>query len=304
MCFSALHRAFPSIVYEQPFSFRKHTTVGIGGTAPLGVYPKSAEELVKILVFLRSEKIPYFILGNGSNILVSDTGFQGVAICTRKMNDVHIGCDGQSIEAECGASVAQILAFAAKNGLDGLAFLAGIPATMGGILYMNAGAQGQYIESVLQNAEIFLEGKRTYLTAQDCRYSYKESRFMHEDAVILKCVLRCSVSAPEMILKSYREILLKRNMLPKGKSLGCIFKNLPGVSAGQLIEKCGLKGLRCGGAAVSAKHANFIINNSGATADEYKALIYQVKQRVFSETGMVLEEEIRYIGEFADASDG
>lgn len=304
MNFSSLKQVFPNIVSESPFSFRRHTTVGIGGNAPLGVYPKSSRELAQVVCFLRSEKIPYLILGNGSNVLVSDKGFQGVAICTRHADAVDMGKDGLSVEAECGAGVSRVLAFAAKNGLGGLSFLAGIPATMGGILYMNGGAQGKYIESVLQSAEVLLEGQRVLLSAQDCGYSYKDSRFMHEDAVLLKCVLRCNASDTETVRKEYRETLLKRRSLPKGKSLGCVFKNLPDVSAGQLIERCGLKGLRCGDAVVSAQHANFIINDSGATAEEYRSLISQVKQRVFSETGMVLTEEIRYIGEFTDASDG
>lgn len=303
MNFSLLKQVFPDMIYECPFSFCRHTTVGIGGSAPLGVYPKSSEEFAKVVCFLRLENIPYVILGNGSNILVSDKGFQGVAICTRKADAVEIGKDNLFIEAECGASVSRVLSFAAENGLDGLSFLAGIPATMGGIVYMNAGAQGKYIESVLQCAEVLLEGKRVWLSAQDCRYSYKNSRFMHEDIILFKCVLRCSPSDPATVLKKYREILLMRNLLPKGKSLGCVFKNLPGISAGQLIEKCGLKGLRCGDAVVSARHANFIMNDSRATAEEYRSLINKVKQRVFSETGMVLTEEIRYIGEFTDASD-
>lgn len=304
MDFSLLKQIFPGIISECPFSFRAHTTVGIGGSAPLGVYPKNSEDLAQVVCFLRAEKIPYLIIGNGSNILASDNGFHGVVICTRRADAVAMGKGGLSIEAECGASVSRVLAFAAKNGLGGLSFLAGIPATMGGLLYMNGGAQGRYIESVLQSAEVLLEGKRVLLSAQDCGYSYKDSRFMHENAVLLKCVLKCSASDSEAVRKEYRETLLKRKSLPKGKSLGCVFKNLPGISAGQLIERCGLKGLRCGDAVVSAQHANFIINDSGATAEEYRSLIYQVKQRVFSETGMVLTEEIRYIGEFTDASDG
>ncbi len=302
MDFTDFTARFPAAETEAPFSFKRHTTVGIGGCASLGIYPPNAGQLADAVCFLKEKKIPYFVLGNGSNILVSDCGFYGTAVCTKKANAVSV--QGGLLYAECGATVGKVLAVATQNGLGGLEFLAGIPATMGGILFMNAGAQNCYIQSVLQYADVLLSGRRVRLSARECGYAYKDSRFMHEDAVLLGCALRVKKSDEDSVRKKYREILKKRSVLPKGRSLGCVFKNLPDLSAGKLIEDCGLKGLRCGGAVVSEKHANFIINDSSATAEEYRSLILRIKKEVFSQTGKLLTEEIRYIGDFTDASDG
>ncbi len=302
MLSDAVSKQFPLMKKEIPFSFRRHTTVGLGGNAPIGVFPATAEELSAVVCFLEKEKIAYCVVGCGSNILVSDKGFDGVAVCTRLADAVR--AEGNLIYAESGASTAKLLSVAAKNGLSGLEYLAGIPASVGGILYMNAGARGKYIGGSVFRVRVFAGGAEHVLSGRECGYSYKESRFMHERACILGGVFiakKCSKS--EVCDRIERSVGARRG-LPGGKSLGCVFKNPTAVSAGELIERSGLKGERCGGAVVSCGHANFIINEGGATAEDYRKLILRVKERVFSETGTLLSEEIRYIGEFSDDSDG
>ena len=252
MLYRQIAEMFPFRGNESPFSFRANTTVGIGGTAPLALFPETAEDCVCAVRFLKREGVPYVLLGNGSNVLVSDKGFDGAVICTRRMKTIRV----------------------------------------------DAGARGKYMDSVVLRVDALVDGEKKSLSLAECGYSYKTSRFMQEDCVILGGLLRGVSEEKEKIVQDIRAARLARKDLPKGKSLGCVFRNPQGDSAGRLIEAAGLKGLAQGGAEVSAQHANFIINRGGATASDYAALVRRVKERVFSETGTMLAEEIRYIGEF------
>lgn len=285
------------IPYEAPFSFRKNTTVGVGGDAPLCLYPRSSTELV--LTLRETEGIPRLLLGRGSNVLPSDRGFGGVVIKTDRARSMRM--EGGVLYAECGVSVSAFLRFAAERGRGGLAFLAGIPASMGGVVFMNAGAGGRYIGELVESVRVYEEGEVRLLSTEDCRFAYKETRFMHQGSIVLEVAAR--TTADKYASEKICEALAARSRLPKERSMGCVFRNPPGAFAGALIEQAGLKGANIGGAQVSAKHANFIVNRGGATAEDFRALIAAVKEKVFSETGIKLVEEIRYIGEFY-ASDG
>ena len=296
MLYRQIAEMFPFRGNESPFSFRANTTVGIGGTAPLALFPETAEDCVCAVRFLKRGGVPYVLLGNGSNVLVSDKGFDGAVICMRRMKT--IGVDACGVYAESGAALDAVVLAAAECGWGGLSFLCGIPATLGGALFMNAGARGKYMDSVVLRVDALVDGEKKSFSLAECGYSYKTSRFMQEDCVILGGLLRGVSEEKEKIVQDIRAARLARKDLPKGKSLGCVFRNPQGDSAGRLIEAAGLKGLAQGGAEVSAQHANFIINRGGATASDYAALVRRVKERVFSETGTMLAEEIRYIGEF------
>lgn len=298
MLYQEIARKFSSVAARMPFSFASHTTVGIGGCAPLVFFPENAEDCTRILLFLQEEGIPHCVLGNGSNVLVSDSGFEGVVLCTVRMKQIFCDRAGETVYAACGARLDEIVRTAGRHGMGGLSFLCGIPATLGGALYMNAGARERYMDSIVLRADVIEGGEKKSYTVRECKYSYKTSRFMQEDSLILGGLLHAIPQDEEQIALGILQARRARENLPVGKSLGCVFRNPPGDSAGRLIESVGLKGSSCGEAYVSERHANFIINRGHATAKDYAALIGRIKQKVFSETGRMLSEEIRYIGEF------
>lgn len=280
----------------QDFLLSKNTTIGIGGRAPLAFYPRSCDEICEVLAVLAEYDMPFQILGNGSNVLASDAGYSGVIVKTDNLTAIR--AEGEIMAAESGASIASILAAAKEIGLGGLSFMAGIPASLGGALFMNAGARGHYIGSEVVSVNVFEEGKICILSAKDCKFSYKHTRFMENSSIILSARLRFRSQSPQAVSDEIQETLAFRSALPKGRSMGCVFKNGPSYSAGELIDRVGLKGVRCGGAIVSSQHANFIINCGGATSEDVMRLICIIKEKVLSETGVELAEEIRYIGEF------
>ena len=285
------------IYREENFDFSKHTTYGLGGLCKVAYFPETVQEAIEIFTGLKEEGEKFIILGNGSNILASERYFYGSVICTSHLKGIHRTAeDGLSVLS--GTTVGELLNYCRKNGLSGLEFLAGIPASMGGLCYMNAGAGGKYISDVLKNCALF-DGKLRDLSNKLCNFGYKYSTMRDINCLILSCTLTVSQTTECEVRKNMERYLSARSSHPKGRSCGCIFKNPDGLSAGKIIDECGLKGLKIGGASVSSEHANFIINN-GATANEVYSLIRLVKQRVFEITGVCLDEEVVYIGEFND----
>ena len=189
----------------------------------------------------------------------------------------------------------RLLTYLTQAGLGGVEFLAGIPCTLGGILFMNGGAGGQYIADCVESVRVYRDGQVTDLPMSACGYAYKQSIFMRTGDVILGGKLRLKHSAPNAVQEEIKRWLLKRAHLPKGKSMGCVFKNPQGYTAGKLIEEAGLKGQRVGGAKVSEQHANFILNDRGATANDIHTLIALIKDTVWQRYSVRLEEEIRYL---------
>ena len=294
--FETLLSEFSGMPYAAPFSFQKNTTVGIGGDAPFALYPENAERLAAVVAVLRGRGIPYVLLGRGSNVLVSDGGFHGVVVHTSRATAVRTR--GAVLTAECGAGLEKVLSVAKRNGLGGISFLCGIPASVGGAVFMNAGVRGGYIGERVISVDALIGGGRHTLSAKECEFSYKHTRFMEEESVILSVKLRLERRAPAAIEAEYAAVKASRAKLPRGRSMGCVFKNPEGCSAGELLERAGMKGETCGGAAVSEEHANFIINRGGATSEDVVCLIERMRSAVFSETGIELAEEIRHIGEF------
>lgn len=287
-----LRRIGLTIEYELEFDFSKHSTVGVGGIAEIVFYPKSIKEFIRLCDFFVDSEIEFLVLGNMSNILPPDGRFKKPLILAKKLKSTEFT---DSVFVEAGVTASALLDECIKNGRRGAEFLAGIPCTLGGAVYMNAGAQGRYMSDIVKKVLVYKQKRLALLTNKDCRYGYKKSAFMEEDSVILGIELALEQGDSQAVALRRDCVLQARRGLPKGRSMGCVFKNPLGDSAGRLIELAELKGAREGGALVSSIHANFIMNDGGATQADFLRLIERVKRSVFERCGVLLEEEIRII---------
>ncbi|MCH5148511.1 MAG: UDP-N-acetylmuramate dehydrogenase [Clostridiales bacterium] len=285
-----------NIDYELNFDFSRHTTYGLGGKAGIAYYPKNFEEVKAVINYLKHIKKDYVILGNGSNILASDKYFNGAVISTKNLNSIEI--KNESIICGSGVKVYEFLKFCIKYGAVGYEYLAGIPATLGGITYMNGGVPRRHIGDDIVNVWIF-DGKIRKLTNQNCNFGNKYSTMRDISACILQIELPFFRSESQVVRQNIKNYLLSRKNQPTGRSCGCVFKNSINYSAGKLIDECGLKGFSIGNAYVSHKHANFIINNGGSAQNVFNIISF-IKRKVYEKTGILLEEEVVYIGEFDD----
>ena len=280
-------------------SMSRHTTFRIGGPADLFVVPKSVDEIAEVLKICREEKAPYFILGNGSNLLVSDKGYRGVVVqLYRGFGKITVS--GEEIHAQAGALLSGIAAAARDASLTGFEFAGGIPGTLGGAVVMNAGAyRSQMSDIVIEVTCCDAEGKLLTLSAEQCGFSYRNSRFKQQkDLVVVSVQLELKVGKKEEILAQMQKNTTARNAKQPVEypSAGSIFKNPPQDAAGRLVELVGAKGWRQGDAMVSEKHSNFIINTGTATCEDVLQLVKKVKQAVLDKTGVLLEEEILLLG--------
>lgn len=287
--------AFDGFAQERNFDFSKHSSIGIGSQAEICFQPRSLAELCALLALLERRDERYLVLGNLTNVLPPDEPFHTPVIRLQALNEV-CALDGGAF-AYAGAQASKLLRFCREKGLTGAEFLQGIPCTVGGAAFMNAGAGGRYFESIVESLLVYRKGELTYLSKADCRYGDKHSLFMDEDCVIVGARLCLERSTPDAVERTEKRYQARRAHLPKGKSMGCVFRNPSGAFAGELIEKSGLKGFRVGGAKVSEEHANFILNDGGATAQDVKTLVRIAKNAVSAQYGVMLQEEIRYITE-------
>ena len=278
---------------ESPFDFKKHSSIGCGGTAVIGFFPNSAEQLVSLLSRLERDGFSYVVVGNMTNVLPTDRQTQTVIVCLKDMSGVHPCKEG--IYALSGTGSARLLKGCLEMGKTGLEFLTGVPCTVGGALYMNAGAAGVYVSEFVESVTVLRKGKLLTIPKEECQYAYKKSVFMKNGDIIVGGKFALKDGSVEEIQKRREYFSARRAHLPKGKSMGCVFKNPESGSAGEYLEKCGLKGLRVGKAYISEKHANFIINDGGATEADVKMLISVMKNAVYALYNIVLEEEIRYL---------
>ncbi len=279
------------------FTFSQNTTYGLGGGVLKAYFPSTVLQTKIVYKRCKSAGQPYVVVGNGSNILASDKLFEGSVICTRKLSGIIKLKEGKLL-CLAGTKIPELLLYCKKNCLGGLEYLAGIPATVGGAAYMNAGASGKSISDNIDNVVIY-DGLVRKLSNKHCNFGYRHSTMRDINAIILYVVLQTYTSTYEKVEENIRYNRQKRARLPKGKSCGCVFKNPNGYSAGYLIDACGLKGFKLGCAQVSPLHANFIINY-GNKAEDVKNLIDLVKLRVFESFGIMLSEEVVYIGDFND----
>ena len=276
-----------------------HTSFRCGGAADLYVAPGSLGELMNVLDLVRSKEIPHMVLGNGSNVLFTDGGYHGVVIRVGEGLD-RVRIEGQTIFAEPGVSLSKLSKMAAAEGLTGLEFACGIPGSLGGAVFMNAGAYDHEMKEVLLSvASINRLGMMKDRKAEDCGLGYRRSIYMDNGEVILGVKLFLKPGLRSEIEERMRDYTQRRNSkqpvhLP---SAGSFFKRPEGHFAGKLIEDAGLKGLQVGGAQVSPMHAGFVVNNGGATASDVIDLMHIVQETVADKFGVFLEPEVRIVGE-------
>jgi len=280
----------------------RHTFYRIGGPADLLVTVESAAELAAVVALARQHGVPFFILGNGSNLLVADAGLRGLVVENQARAVQWLeGDDAATVRAESGASLSRLAREAARRGWDGLTWACGIPGTVGGGVVQNAGAHGSSLADVLQSIEVLDTGSHTRLMAvNELELGYRDSRFRKPDAgqwVILTAEMALlRGDAAELTARVAEYDTWRRMHQPAGASCGSVFKNPTGDHAGRLIQAAGLKGRRVGGAEISTLHANFIVNHGGATAAGVLALIELARQAVQEQFGVSLELEMQLVG--------
>ena len=279
----------------------KHTSFRAGGAARWFAVPETAEELKAVLAACRKADTPWYVIGNGSNLLVSDKGFPGVIISTDKFDRLEV--NGTEISVGAGVMLSKLANTAYKAGLTGLEFAAGIPGTVGGACVMNAGAYGSEMINVLKSVTVLTpEGNVETLPAEMLELGYRTSVIPKKGYLVLEAVMSLEEGNMEESKALMDDLAFRRkDKQPlEFPSAGSTFKRPAGHFAGKLIEDCGLKGFTVGGAQVSEKHAGFVINKGGATASDIYNLCKEVEKRVKAEFGVSLEMEVKLLGEFEE----
>ncbi len=283
-----------SVLRDEPMS--RHTTFRIGGPADYMVLPHSPEEIRGILRFAEEAGIPCAVIGNGSNLLVSDEGVRGIVVRLGKEFG-GIAVSGDEMTVEAGALLSAAAAAAAEHSLTGMEFAGGIPGTLGGACMMNAGAYGGEMKQILENVTVIRDGEVCTLSGADMGLGYRTSAFQREGMIVLSAVIRLKPGDPAEI-RAISDDLRERRQSKQPLDLpsaGSTFKRPEGYFAGKLIMDAGLRGYRVGGAQVSEKHCGFVVNRGGATAADVKTLIRDVQDRVFEKFGVRLEPEVRML---------
>lgn len=275
-----------------------YTTMKVGGPARLFYEVCDAGELASLLRQARQQGLQVLVLGRGSNMLIADQGFDGLVIHFGSSFG-QIALDGNTVTAQAGASLMSLARLVAEQGLAGLEFAAGIPASVGGASLMNAGAYGGEMSKVVRHVDCLdREGRPLRLSGEEIQYSYRHSRMMNEGMIVLSTTMELVPDDREAVLSRVEELQVQRRLKQplNYPSAGSFFKRPPGHFAAQLIDQCGLKGLKVGGAEVSGLHCGFLLNMGGATADDVLKLAQLVKRRVYERFGVELEPEVRIIG--------
>lgn len=270
----------------------------IGGIADILAVPASYEEIQNVVTYARERNIPLTVLGNGSNVIIRDGGIRGIVLYTSVLDKMSI--ENGLLVAQCGAKIIDASAYALEQELTGLEFACGIPGTVGGALYMNAGAYGGEVKDVLHSAlAVNKDGQLVTLQGEELQFGYRHSIFAGGDYIVLEARFALQPGDPAAIKAKMDELTyLRESKQPlEYPSCGSVFKRPPGRFAGQLIQESGLQGVRIGGAEVSRKHAGFIVNADNATANDYIGLIHHVRAAVKDKFGVELETEVRIIGE-------
>ena len=296
-----LREQFPDADVRENVMLRDHTTFQIGGPADVMAAPRDAETLEGICARARGHGVPVTVLGGGSNLLVSDAGVRGMVLLTSALSKASADTRNATMTARCGARLSKAALTAYDAGLSGLAFAHGIPGTVGGAVYMNAGAYGGEMSRIVASTEYLTpEGEHRTLDAAGHGFGYRSSWFSRNPGnVILNVTLKLSHSHKAAVKREMAEYGdRRREKQPLDQpSAGSVFKRPEGSFAGKLIEECGMKGFCVGGAQVSEKHAGFIINRGGATCRDVLALIDAIRESVQAHSGVLLEPEIRVVGE-------
>ena len=280
--------------FNEPMSL--HTSFRIGGGAEVMAFPKNAEELSELLKKSAILDCKRAILGAGTNVLAPDEGTAGLVICLKDCMDGMEQLDETRIRVMAGVTMTRAAVFAANLGLSGMEFAHGIPGTVGGGVYMNAGAYGGEIKDICESVEVMdMQGNVTVKSCEEMNFSYRHSALEDEGGIVISATFRLTTAKPDDIRAKMKELIGKRSAsqpldLP---SAGSAFKRPVGGYAAALIDQAGLKGFAVGGAAISTKHAGFAVNLGGATASDVRELLRQVSDRVFENSGIRIEPEIR-----------
>ena len=285
------------ILMEEPM--KKHTTFRLGGPADFFLCPSDVNQIPEIIHICREEGIPWFVLGNGSNLLVSDQGYRGVVIQIYKnMNQITV--EGTRIYAQAGALLSAVSKKAMEAGLTGMEFASGIPGTLGGAAVMNAGAYGGEMKDILVSVTVLTDkGEVKTLAKEELELGYRTSVIAKKGYIVLEAVRELQKGEKEKI-QAVMDDLKERRVTKQPleyPSAGSTFKRPEGYFAGKLIQDAGLRGFQVGGAQVSEKHCGFVVNIGDATAKDILDLIYVVKSTVLNKFGIMLEEEVKILGE-------
>lgn len=291
-----LEKKLPGLLMQE--SMADHTSFKIGGPARYFFPARDNASFIKAIRLARELQLRYFILGNGSNILVSDHGFDGLVI---KQENNHIQYEGTVVVAESGVKLQKLIRDSIAHHLTGLEYLMGIPGTVGGGVAGNVGTprKGEWIDEHIVSVEILdAASSIKVIPRSECNFEYRMSRFKYsETEIIISATFQLAQAPQSLIQQKVKDFLDKRSHQPINlPCAGSVFKNPPGKKSWQLIDEVGLRGKKIGGAMVSPEHANFIVNAGGATAEDVAILISYIKQQVRDRLGVQLNEEIKYIG--------
>ena len=270
----------------------------VGGPADILLIPNSKEQVIKSIKICKENNIPFYLIGNGSNILVRDGGFRGVVLSLKNVKNIYV--DGEKIEAECGVMLKEVSDKAIENSLTGFEFACGIPGTIGGAVFMNAGAYDGEISKVIESAEVIDENCNIIrLSREELDFGYRSSLVMKKGYTVLSAVFKLEKGQVKTIKELIEDLTNKRESKQplEYPSAGSTFKRPTGYFAGKLIQDAGLKGYSIGGAAVSEKHSGFVINKGNATAKDITDLIKHIQDEVKKQFGVELHPEVRIIGE-------
>ena len=283
------------ILFNEPL--KQYTYTKVGGEADYLAFPRNQYELKRIVTFANDQEIPWMVLGNSSNIIVRDSGIEGFVIMFDHFRDIMV--NGYVIEAEAGAKLIDVTHVARYHSLTGFEFACGIPGSIGGAVYMNAGAYGGEIAHILQSCKVLTpEGELKTLTAEELAFGYRHSKLQETGDVVISAKFALAPGNYEQIDQEMARLTHLRELKQplEYPSCGSVFKRPVGHFAGQLISEAGLKGHRIGGVEVSEKHAGFMINVDHGTAKDYEDLIAHVIATVEKSAGVTLEREVRIIG--------
>lgn len=286
--YSLLLKNLGDITIKLNYSLKSLNKYSTGGNAKAVIFPSNYKELERAIGFVKN-RYPYFIIGGGSNLLVSDKGYNGVIISTLNVDKIDI--KSNLLTADCGAKLCNVIKEMQDNCFSGLEFAVGIPATVGGAVAMNAGCFGKSVSDCVK----YVVCESGVYTNSECGFSYRTSRFLNGE-VILKVCFSLQPIEEDILqerINSYKSF--RKN--PKGKNCGSIFRN-DGYFAGKIIDEVGLKGYSIGGAKISKEHANFIIADNNCTSQDIYNLIKTIKEKVYAKKQILLNEEIIYLGEF------
>lgn len=285
------------VEYKRDLNISKLSSIGIGPNADLAVMPTDESKLIKIIEFLKNNRVKHRVVGRMTNILAIGKRYDGVLVLTSKMTDYFVA--ENTIVAQCGASFSRLLSELSLINIGICEELYGIPGSVGGMVFGNAGAYGKSISDCLISAKLYLteENKIITLAADEMCFSYRNSLMKDKESVLLSASFKARECDKVTLQNKMKEIIRRRKTAqPYGeKSLGSIFKRCADIPISRLIDELGFKGYSVGGACVSQKHAGFIVNSGGATADDVITLIKLIKARIYSSYGIIAEEEIQYI---------